>query len=113
MRGGAPPISRDIKTMIDVIMNEPSLCLRDSLLDRIQLLRQIEAAATFIEHRDDTANMPLRPLEAFDDIRMSLMGMHFRHAVSLIPPGGIGQGMKLAYVVRSLLRLFVSEDDFP
>jgi hypothetical protein len=35
--------------MIDVIVNEPPLCLADRLLDGLQLLRKLEAAAAFIE----------------------------------------------------------------
>jgi hypothetical protein len=66
--------------MIDVIVNEPPLCLADRPLDCVQLLRKLEAAAAFIEHGDDAAHVPLGTLEAFDDVWMRLMDVCVCHA---------------------------------
>jgi hypothetical protein len=65
--------------MVDVIVNEPPLCLADRLLDGVQLLRKFEAVATFTEHRDDAAHVPLSTFEAFDNVGMGLMDMCVCH----------------------------------
>jgi hypothetical protein len=77
-RRRAPLIVRSgIEAMVDVIVNKPPLRLADGLLDGIQLLRQLEATPTFVEHRDYSTKMTLRPLKAFDNIRVRLMHMGF------------------------------------
>jgi hypothetical protein len=75
--------------MIDVIMNEPALCLADRPLDRLQLLRKFEAAAAFIEHRYDATHVPLRTFEAFDNVGVRLMNVCVCHASFNILSGGI------------------------
>jgi hypothetical protein len=77
-RRGAPLTGRrGIEAMIDVIVNKPLLRLADCLLDGIQLLRQLNAAPTFIEHRDYSPKMALRPLKAFHNIRVRFVHMGF------------------------------------
>jgi hypothetical protein len=66
--------------MIDVIVDEPPLCLTDRLLDGVQLLRKLEAGAAFIEHRDDAAHVPLGPFETFDNVGMGLVNVCLCHA---------------------------------
>jgi hypothetical protein len=63
--------------MVDMIVNKPPLRLADGLLDGIQLLRQLSAAPTFIEHLDYSAKMTLRPLKAFDNIRVRFVHIGF------------------------------------
>jgi hypothetical protein len=76
-RGAPLNVRRGIEAIIDVIVNKPPLRLADGLLDGIQLLRQRNAAPTFIEHRDYSAKMTLRPLKTFDIIRVSFGHMSF------------------------------------
>ena len=84
------PIGCQIEAVIDVIMDQPAPRLADRFLDRIKLLRQIKAAAPFLKHGDDPAHMAVRPLEAFDDIRMRRvnMGAGLRHGGCISYPGG-------------------------
>jgi hypothetical protein len=56
--------------MIDMVVDEPPLRFADCLLDCVQLLGELDATATFIEHRYDPSHMPLGALEALDDVRM-------------------------------------------
>ena len=77
-----------IEAVIDVIVDQPTPCLADRLLDRIQLLRQFQAASAFIEHRDNAVDMSFRPFQAFDDIRVRLVDMSFYHAF-LYPTRGV------------------------
>jgi hypothetical protein len=72
-----------------VIVDEPPLCFTDRLLDGVQLLRKLETAAAFIEHRDDAAHVPLRTPETFDDVCMGLMSVRLCHAQFNILSGRI------------------------
>jgi hypothetical protein len=47
--------------MIDVVVDERSLCFADGLLDGMQLLRKIEARPPLIKHRNHPAKMTLGP----------------------------------------------------
>ena len=113
-RSGARSVGCGIQTMIDMVVNQPPLCFADRLLDRMQLLGKLEAAAAFIEHRDDAPHVPLRTLEAFDDVGMRLMNMCACHVVSSILPGGIRQvhsraclkSQRMAHFLRSAERAY-------
>jgi hypothetical protein len=71
----APVVCRQIKAMIDMIVNEPSPRLTDRLLDCIELLRQIKTASPLAEHGDDTTYMSFRTFEPLDDIGMRCVRM--------------------------------------
>jgi hypothetical protein len=51
-----------IQTVIDVIMNQGFLGLAHSLLDRVELLGNVEARSTVFDHRDDRPEMTFDPL---------------------------------------------------
>ncbi len=53
-----------------MILNQGSLRLTDGFLNRVKLLRDIEARARGLDHLDHTAQMPLRSLEPFCDLGM-------------------------------------------
>ena len=59
--------------MIDVIVNEHSLCRTHCLFDGMQLLRHFQTRAFRFEHFDDGAQMPFRALEALLDVGVRRM----------------------------------------
>jgi len=77
-----------VQTMIDVIMYQCALCLADGLLDRVELLGQIEAGAALGKHFDDAAEVTFRALQPFDDIRMTFMSVIAGHEQTISPLGG-------------------------
>jgi hypothetical protein len=74
--------------VIDMVVDEPSLCFVDRLLDCMQLLGKLKAAPTFIKHRYDASHVALSALEAFDDVWMRLMNMCVCHDLKLSYRGG-------------------------
>jgi hypothetical protein len=64
---------RTVETMVDVIADQRLLGVRDRVLDRLQLLGEIEAGAPLREHADDRLQMPVGALEALDDFRMTVV----------------------------------------
>jgi len=75
----AGSICDSVEAMIDVIVNQSPLGLPDGLFDGMQLLRQIEAGASFAEHFDHPAEMTVGPLQPLDDIGMSFVKMLLCH----------------------------------
>ena len=51
-------------------MDQLALGVDDGALDRMQLLRQIEARPTFLEHGEGGGEMAVCPLETGDDRRV-------------------------------------------
>ena len=51
-----------IKAMIDMILNQGFLGLRDGFLDRMKLLGDIDTLPPVFDHGDNAAKMPFRPL---------------------------------------------------
>jgi hypothetical protein len=74
--------------MVDVIMDEPPLGLVDSLLDRMKLLGEFNAAAAFLEHFYDPSHVALGTLEPSDDVRVGLMNVFLCHPPNLSYRGG-------------------------
>src|ERR1700722_10817635 len=74
--------------MIDVVVDQPPLRFGDRLLDRMQLLGELDAAAALVEHFDDAPHMPLGTLEALDDVAMRSVNVCLRHARSVSYRGG-------------------------
>jgi hypothetical protein len=81
-------VRRSIQAMIHMVVNEPTLRFADRLLDRMKLLCELDAAATFIEHLDDAPHVPLRTLEALDDVGVGSMNVCLRHSGSVSYRGG-------------------------
>jgi hypothetical protein len=65
--------------MIDVVVDQPPLGFDDRLLDRMQLLSELDATTTLIEHLDDSPHVSFGALEALDDFRVGLMGLSVCH----------------------------------
>src|SRR5450631_823179 len=87
--------------MVDVVVNEDLLRRNYGLLDRMQLLRYVEAGPLLLEHRDDGPQVAFRAPQAIEDVGVSLVKHGFRHVQSISPPGG--------YAKRALLDLQVPE----
>jgi hypothetical protein len=87
--------------MIHMIVNQPPLRFADRLLDRMQLLSEINATAAFIEHLDDSPHVPLGTLEALDDVGMRLMNVCLCHSRTVSYPGGYAKPGKLSPVSRA------------
>src|SRR5258708_39377189 len=56
-----------LEAMVDMIVDQRLLGVGDRLLDGVELLDEIEAAALGLDHRDDLAQMPFGPLQPVDD----------------------------------------------
>lgn len=50
------------EAMIDVIVDQRALGARDSVLDRLQLLGDVDAGSLIFDHTDDAAQMAGRPV---------------------------------------------------
>ncbi len=53
VRRATASIDRVLETVIDVIVNQSLLRLRDRFLDRVKLLSQVHALAPLFDHADD------------------------------------------------------------
>ena len=61
---------RLIQAVIDVVMDQRLLGIHDRAFDRLQLLGDLDAGATLLDHPDDRLQMSVRPLEPLDDLWM-------------------------------------------
>ncbi|GGD00833.1 hypothetical protein GCM10011587_00550 [Pyruvatibacter mobilis] len=64
-----------IKTVIHVVMDKKLLCIGNSTLNCVKLLRHIETGTAMLDHADDRAQMPVGTFEPGDDGRMACMNM--------------------------------------
>lgn len=60
--------------MVDMIIDQRPLGAGDGVLDRLQLLRDIDAWASAFDHVDDAAQMTAGAVQAFDDRGMTGVG---------------------------------------
>ena len=72
--------TRRLEAVIDVGADErpPGFC--DGFLDGVQLLRELHAGPSHLDHRDRAAQMALGAPEPLDDLRMGLVQEIFTHA---------------------------------
>jgi len=68
--GGLGVGLRPFKTVLDVIVDQFALGVADRVLDRVELLGDLDAGLGGVNHRDDGAQMALRALEPAGDLRM-------------------------------------------
>lgn len=80
------------KAMVNVILDENFFCLRDCLLDGMQLLGKIKARTMLFHHLENASQMPFCALEALGDRVMVMVRIWGSHANHYIPPGRIGIG---------------------
>jgi len=57
--------------VIDVIMNQRFFCLPNGLLNGVELLSQVEARSTFLDHGNDAPQMALRAPQPLHDLRVT------------------------------------------
>src|SRR6266404_5419410 len=89
---GPPAVGRAVQAVVNMIVDQGLLRLADGLLDRMKLLRQVEAGTPIAEHLDHLMKMAFGPLQALDDIGMSFVNVILCHGPKHIPLGGIRQG---------------------
>src|SRR4029077_18765468 len=77
---------RLLETVFDVVVNQCLLGLCDGLLDRLQLLSDVETRPLRLDHVDDAAQMPFGTTQAPDDLGMGLMDLGLVHSVYPILP---------------------------
>ncbi len=53
-----------LEPMVDMIVDEGALRARHGLLDRIELLRDVDAGVPLLDHGDDAAEMPRGSVQA-------------------------------------------------
>ena len=72
-RRSAPPVGCLIEAVIEVIVDQRLFRLANRLFDRVELLRQIDARPTLIDHGNDASQVTLGALQPLDDLRLALM----------------------------------------
>ena len=78
------------EAVIDVILNQRFLRLRDGFFNSVELLGDIKAWPSRLDHFDHAAQMAVGTLEAFDDGRVCVVPMDcFFHALIVSPRGDI------------------------
>lgn len=66
---------RIFQAVINMVLDQCALCLADSLFDCMQLLGNVYTLTPVLNHGDDTAQMTVSTLQAFDDRLMALVSM--------------------------------------
>lgn len=66
-RRGRGRTDRALQAVVEMIVDQRLLGGLDRLLDRLELLGDLQAVAPFFQHPDDAAEMPLRVAKALDD----------------------------------------------
>ena len=59
------------EAMIDMIVDKRALRAGDGVLDRLKLLREIDAGSLLLDHPDDAAQMAGRTVQPLDDGRVT------------------------------------------
>ncbi|VVT27840.1 conserved hypothetical protein [Sphingomonas aurantiaca] len=82
------------QAVIDMIVDQCPLGACDGILNRLELLRQFDTGAVFIDHTDDAAEVTGCPVQAFDDgrvtvVRVAHVPLLAEHSTNCIPPGGL------------------------
>ena len=62
-----------LEAVFDVVVDQRLLGLRNGLLDRIQLLGNVEARPLRLDHLDDAAQVTFGAPQALDDFRVGLV----------------------------------------
>ena len=64
------------ETVLDVILDQLSLGVRDRALHRMKLLCEFDAGSFGFDHGDHRCQMSLRPLQPLDDAGMGMVVLH-------------------------------------
>lgn len=70
--------------MIDMVVNQRPFGACDRILDRLQLLRDLDTGTLLFDHADDSAQMSCRPVEPLDDRWVA--GVRLMNHAFLKPP---------------------------
>jgi hypothetical protein len=62
-----------IQAVVDVVMHQSFLGLRDSFLDCMELLSDLKARSTLLNHGDHGSKMALNPFETLHNFGMAVM----------------------------------------
>lgn len=68
--------------MVDMIVDERPFGTRDSVLDSLKLLREIDAGPFLFDHADDAAQVPGGAVQSLDDGKVTGVSM-VRHALGV------------------------------
>ena len=79
------------EAVIDVVVNQCLLGVRDGLLHGVQLLRELHAFAAFFDHVDDRREMTLGAAQPPDDLRVRRVSVVPCHRAKPIPWEGMPQ----------------------
>lgn len=113
------------EAMIDMIVDQRALGAGDGILDRLQLLGDIDAGTLLLDHPDDALEMPRRAIEPFNDRGVRIVG-HMGHAIlshgrarlsrniplggwTSIPPGGYCKTVLEVLANRVYRHLFLAQ----
>jgi hypothetical protein len=72
------------KAMIEMILDQCTLCLTDGFLDSMELLGDIKARPIVFDHFDDAAQMTIGAFQPFGNVGMMLVNMMFLRRSCLI-----------------------------
>lgn len=90
-----------LQTMIEMVLDKSLLGLSDSLLDSLQLLGDIKAAATVFDHLDYGTKMAIGAFQPLDDIGMGSVDVCLlAHAVTLSPWRGYNNPIAMAFAIK-------------
>src|ERR1700674_1007855 len=67
---------RLFKTMVDMVMYQGLLCIDDGIFNRLQLLRDFQAATILLQHEDNALEVTFGPFQALDDIGVRRVCSH-------------------------------------
>jgi hypothetical protein len=88
----AAAVRGHLQAVINVIVDQSPLCLRNRLLNGIKLLGEVKAGSAFTEHRYDSPDVPFGPFKPFYDIWMAFMDVRFYH---FFDPAGWGYAKRI------------------
>jgi len=74
-----------------VIVDQRLFCLANGLLDRVELLSQIDASPTLLDHGNDASQVSFGTLQPLDDLRVALMNEGLFQFRNPIPVEGISR----------------------
>ncbi len=77
-----------VQTMIDMVVDEDPLGIDDGLLDRLQLVGDIKAGFSGLDHRDHCPQVAFGAFQPGDEGWVACVDMRVCHTVRLSPPRG-------------------------
>lgn len=92
---------RIFQAVVQVALDERAFGVGDRLLDRMELLGDVEAGLAALDHGNHASKMSLGPHEPLDDLRVGFVPIFmFNHRAVLSPGGDISIGNIVFYCER-------------